>query len=92
MFRRCSYSRNGSGDLIVIKRRQNLQNITGQMTYHNFERIRYTDRRKQSANHTKLPVKHVSREKQHTFSPSQTLHVAQIYSIHRYRMGCKEHG
>jgi hypothetical protein len=30
-------------------------------------------------------------DKQQIFFPRETLHFSQIYSVHRHRMGCKEH-
>jgi hypothetical protein len=58
---------------------------------HKFKCIGYTEGNKvQTTRNNHCNLFHEI-EKQQTFLPNETLHVPQICSIHRHRMGCKEH-
>lgn len=57
-----------------------------------FECIMFRGRRNRSTDYMEQPLKFVWWDKHHTTSTAETMsHVSYIYTLHRYRIGCKEH-
>jgi hypothetical protein len=76
----------------IIKKKIDLQNITGGMTANILVCSEYTHVRQQSANHRELLLKNVLwQNKRHSPHAKKTLYVSKVYSIYRHRGDWKEY-